>query len=315
MSIYGLVGFVCFWYFVVWLALKLYRALFRNLLGSLLGLGVKWRPTEDDWAIVTGSTDGIGLEFAKQLGAKGYKLLLISRSQEKLDQVKKDILDNVSKCNTVDTLAFDFASLNYKPIEQKLESLPRIDVLVNNVGISYPHPEYYTNMEWEMVERLVNVNITSLTKMTHLVLKKMEDQRRGIIINLSSLSAIAPMPLLAVYSASKAYVDYFSRALSVEYSSKGIIIQSLMPAFVATAMSKMRPSFMIPTPKAYVQSALKTVGHETTTAGYLPHNVQSTVMRALDFFVPCEDFAASLGFKNLSAIRKKAYKKANKKLE
>lgn len=312
---YGLVGFVFFWYFVVWLALKLYRSVYNNLIGALIGGGVKWRPTQEDWAIVTGSTDGIGLEYAKQLGAKGYKLLLISRSQEKLEQVKKEILDSVSNCSTIDILAFDFTSTDYKPLETKLGSLSRIDVLVNNVGISYPHPEFYTKMDWQLVENLINVNITSLTKMTHLALKKMEEQRRGIIINLSSLSSVAPMPLLAVYSASKAYVDYFSRALSVEYSDKGIIIQSVLPAFVATSMSKMRPSYMTPTPKAYVKSALKTVGLETSTFGYLPHKLQGNIYQALDVISPCQDLITSMSFKSLSNTRKKAYKKANKKME
>ena len=77
--------------------------------------------------------------------------------------------------------------------------------------------------------------------MSKLVLKGMEERKRGAIVNIASVSGTAPMSLLTVYSATKVYVDYFSQALHHEYKGKGIFVQSVVPHFVASKMSKMRP--------------------------------------------------------------------------
>lgn len=91
-----------------------------------------------------------------------------------------------------------------------------------------------------------------------------------------------PVPLLTVYSASKAFVDYFSQGLQAEYKSKGIIIQSVLPFFVATKLSKIRRATLDkPSPERYVASQLNTVGLQTQTNGYLPHAIMGWVTTAL----------------------------------
>lgn len=88
-----------------------------------------------------------------------------------------------------------------------------IGILVNNVGIGYKHPEYYDvyGESDKTVSDLINCNIMSVTKMTAIVLPNMVKNKRGIIINNASGSGRSPTPLLTVYSATKAYVDFFSR--------------------------------------------------------------------------------------------------------
>ncbi|CAG2177005.1 unnamed protein product [Oppiella nova] len=107
-----------------------------------------------------------------------------------------------------------------------------IHVLVNNVSICYPkeRPEYFTEIPnlSQFIESIINVNIKACTRLTALVLPRMVAKGRGVIINLSSMSALYPIPLLAIYSATKVYIDYLSRCLHQEYKSKGIVIQSLM---------------------------------------------------------------------------------------
>jgi short-subunit dehydrogenase len=124
------------------------------------------------------------------------------------------------------------------------------------------------------VDNMINCNIMSCTKMTAICLPRMLLKRKGVIINNASSSARIPTPLLAVYSASKAYVDFFSRALNVEYESKGIVIQSVCPHFVATKLSRARKSLMSPTPDDFVASALLTVGRQSVTNGCLVHNLK-----------------------------------------
>lgn len=118
--------------------------------------------------------------------------------------------------------------------------------------------------------------------MTRLVLPQMLERKKGAILNISSASGMYPVPLLTVYSASKAFVDFFSRGLQAEYKSKGIIIQSVLPFFVATKLSKIRRATLDkPSPERYVAAELNTVGLETQTNGYLPHAIMGWVTTAL----------------------------------
>nr|XP_029502585.1 very-long-chain 3-oxoacyl-CoA reductase-B-like [Oncorhynchus nerka] len=91
-----------------------------------------------------------------------------------------------------------------------------------------------------------------------------------------------PCPLLTVYSASKAFVDFFSRGLEAEYKSKGILIQSVLPFFVATKLSKIRRATLDkPNPDRYVAAELNTVGLQSQTNGYLPHAVMGWLTTVL----------------------------------
>lgn len=166
----------------------------------------------------------------------------------------------------------------------------------------YSYPEFFDvfGESDSNINKLINCNIVSCTKMTAICLPGMVRKRKGIIINNASGSGRIPTPLLTVYSASKAYMDFFSRSLSVEYANKGIIIQSLCPYFVSTKvgfwlsifshhgidntwtafllllkkLSKTRRSLFSPNPSEYVASALRTIGAQPVTNGCLAHSVQ-----------------------------------------
>ncbi|KAM6973463.1 very-long-chain 3-oxoacyl-CoA reductase-A [Aplochiton taeniatus] len=259
--------------------------LYRLLSGFriwVLGNGQLLSPKLGKWAVVTGATDGIGKSYAEELARRGFAMMLISRSQDKLDDVARSLSEQF-KVETK-TIAVDFGQADiYPKIEAGLAGL-EIGILINNVGISYPYPEYFLHIPDldNFITNMINVNITSVCQMTRLVLPRMEARSKGVVLNISSASGMYPVPLLTVYSSSKAFVDFFSRGLQEEYRRSGLIIQSVLPFFVATKMTRIRkPTLDKPTPERYVAAELSTVGLQSQTNGYFPHAVMGWLTTVL----------------------------------
>lgn len=298
----------------MWAVIKFIQALWTYFICYLLGFGAKWRPGPDSWAIVTGSTDGIGLAYAKAMARKGYCLLLISRNVQKLEKVKVEIQNEYPNCPAVKIMSIDFTlDTIYKQIAEEIAGLNgHVHVLINNVGMAYKYPEYFTKIpnSDKFIADILNCNILSVTRMTHIVLPLMEKRRSGIVINISSYSALFPTPLLAMYSASKIYMDYFSRALHAEYQERGIIVQSVLPYYVSTNMIR-NPgiSFMIPSPDQFVNSALKTVGVEVRTYGYFAHNILAFFQNFFVKFVIGNNLNTKIAFFRMKRFRKGCYKR------
>jgi len=315
---YHIIGIATVVLSLFYLIAKIIKGVWTTWLGSALGFGYNFKHSDDAFAIVTGATDGIGYEYACYFAKKGYNLLLISRNQEKLDDCKQKIGDKYPKCKEIRVHQADFTNTDiYTGIKKAVEELPRVEVLVNNVGVSYKYPEYLTKLpgdSWKLIDDLVNVNVMSVTRMHQIVLPLMEANRKGLIINISSFSATYPIPLLSVYGATKTYVDFLTRSLQMEYENKGITIQSVLPAFVSTNMSRIRKaSLMVPKPKDYVEAAMRTVGLETRTYGYPPHKALGFVFDCIidNLFSPT--FNSKIVFNNLKGLRRGAYKKFNLK--
>jgi 17beta-estradiol 17-dehydrogenase / very-long-chain 3-oxoacyl-CoA reductase len=257
--------------FTFWHGVKVY------ILAKTLGLGINIK-SFGSWAVVTGSTDGIGQSYAEQLAQLGLNVVLISRSPDKLAAVAKEIEEKYqvkTKCIPID---FTSELIIYSTIAEGLKGLD-IAVLVNNVGMSIDHPMFLTEATDKTLNNVITVNCNAVTFMTKLVLPKMVEKQKGVIINISSQSGLRPVPLLSVYSATKAYVEFFSAAVSEEYKSKGIIVQCISPGFVATKMSKIRKaSFFAPSPDSYVRSALPTLGVTARADGCIAHAIQGFLM-------------------------------------
>ncbi|KAI1289499.1 Very-long-chain 3-oxoacyl-CoA reductase [Halotydeus destructor] len=279
---YEWIGFVVLYCSSAWLLLKLLRTIWTYWAASALGFGYQWCTKPGSWAIVTGSTDGIGLEYAKAMAAKGYNLLLISRTASKLEATEEMLLTNYLNCKDIRTLVADFSSLDiYENVKDTINQLPGdIAVLINNVGIAYNRYELFGNLDAShpknFDETIINVNIVSCTKMTEIVLPIMEQQATGLIMNISSVSATAPLPMLALYAATKTFGDTFSQALSLECTSNGVLVQSVVPGYVSTKLSKMDASWLVPTAEDYVRASLRAVGHGNRTYGHWIHALNAT---------------------------------------
>uniref|UniRef100_A0A2K5PPS0 Inactive hydroxysteroid dehydrogenase-like protein 1 n=1 Tax=Cebus imitator TaxID=2715852 RepID=A0A2K5PPS0_CEBIM len=139
--------------------------------------------------------------------------------------------------------------------------------------------QYFTQLSEDTLWDIINVNIAAASLMVHVVLPGMVERKKGAIVTISSGSCCKPTPQLAAFSASKAYLDHFSRALQYEYASKGIFVQSLIPFCVATSTTVPssflhRCSWLVPSPKVYAHHAVSTLGISKRTTGYWSHSIQ-----------------------------------------
>ncbi|EZA47466.1 inactive hydroxysteroid dehydrogenase-like protein 1 [Ooceraea biroi] len=239
--------------------------------------------TFGEWAVVTGSTDGIGKAYAKELAARDMNLILISRNLEKLEKTKKEILEINSKVK-IKLIAADFSEGKeaFNKIRPELEGMP-IGILVNNVGIMYDYPMYLGEVPEEKLWDLITVNVGATTLMTRLVIKQMQARKRGAIVNVSSGSEFQPLPLMTVYAASKMYMKSFSDAVRAEYSRFGITVQHLSPFFITTKMNAYShrlqvSSVLIPDATSYARSAVATLGKTDTNTGYWSHSIQKFIL-------------------------------------
>ncbi|RWS24029.1 hydroxysteroid dehydrogenase-like protein 3 [Leptotrombidium deliense] len=244
------------------------------------------------YVVITGATDGIGLEYAKEFARRGHSLILVGRSKEKLDAVRVQ-LSNLISVNNVVTVVADFNNSNaelYRSIKEQLKNYEnQIGILVNNAGVMFDSPNRYMDQSEDMVLQHVRVNIAGVLMMTRVVLPGMLSRRRGLIINMSSIACYRPLPLMGVYAASKKFVEFFGKSLEYEYGkSHNIHVQTLAPSYISTKMVKwsdtlQKPSILCPDAATFVKSAIATIGRSNHTTGYWTHGLTWSFY---DAFVP-----------------------------
>ncbi|CAI5444233.1 unnamed protein product [Caenorhabditis angaria] len=241
------------------------------------------------WAVVTGATDGIGKAYAFELARRGFNVFLVSRTQSKLDETKKEILEKYQNIE-IRTYSYDFTNAAVSGYQDLLAELNQVEigVLINNVGLSYEYPEVLHKVDGG-IERLANITTINTLPPTLLsagILPQMVERKAGVIVNVGSSAGANQMTLWAVYSATKKYVSWLSGILRKEYESHGITIQTIAPMMVATKMSKVKKtSFFTPNGEQFVKSALNTIGNAADTTGYISHQLQLEVMDLIPEFI------------------------------
>ncbi|KAL2529027.1 Very-long-chain 3-oxoacyl-CoA reductase 1 [Forsythia ovata] len=266
------------------------------------------------WALVTGPTDGIGKAFAFQLARKGLNLVLVGRNPDKLREVSDSIKSKYGSTQ-VKTVVVDFSGdLNdgVGRIKETIEGLD-VGVLINNVGVSYPYARFFHEVDENLLNDLIKVNVEGTTKVTQAVLPGMVKRKKGAIVNIGSGAAIVipSDPLYAVYAATKAYIDQFSRCLYVEYKKSGIDVQCQVPLYVATKMASIkRSSFFVPSTDGYARAALRWIGYEPRCTPYWPHSLLWGLLYSLP-----ESIVDAWRMKFCLGIRKRGQLKDSRKKE
>jgi short-subunit dehydrogenase len=182
--------------------------------------------------LITGASSGIGVELARVFAREGFDLVLAARRQPELDALADELtVACQSRCYV---LPCDLTVPG--EIEKLVASLPKrpLDVLVNNAGVMQMKEFAADDMQRQLQQ--IQLNVLALTELTHRCLKPMLKRGEGRIANLASVAAFQPVPMLAVYAATKAYVLSFSEALSEELQGTGVSCTAVCPGFTDTPM-------------------------------------------------------------------------------
>lgn len=222
------------------------------------------------YALITGASDGIGKEFALYLAAKGYNLILVSRTQSKLDSLSADLSSKYGPKIAVKTLAMDFAlnkDADYHNLKKLIEGLD-VSILINNVGLSHSIPVPFAETPKQELNDIIIINCMATLRVTHIVTPGMISRKRGLILTMSSFGGFFPTPLLATYSGSKAFLQQWSTALGSELQPHGVHVQCIQSHLITTAMSKIRkPSVLVPSPKPFVRAVFSKIGRSGGAQG------------------------------------------------
>jgi short-subunit dehydrogenase len=186
------------------------------------------------YAMVTGAASGLGSIFSRLLAEDSYSLILICKHNDKLELTRKDLENKYAV--EVEIIDCDLSKPGIvDDIFQKLRNKP-IDVLINNAG--YGFYGFFNKTDWKIEEEMINLHVMNLTYLTKLILAKMTGQGSGRIMNVSSVAAFLPGPLMAVYYATKAYILSFTLALSNEVKGTGVSVTAFCPGQTKTNFQK-----------------------------------------------------------------------------
>jgi uncharacterized protein len=242
-------------------------------------------------ALITGASAGIGAAFAQQLAARQIDLVLVARSQDKLQELANSLKHQHQI--QVDIIAQDLTAANaIETIFQTVHDLGRsIDLLVNNAGVG----DYgdFAESDRDLQLKMVQLNIAAIVDLTHRFLSGMRQRRTGGIINLSSVAAFHSMPYFSIYAATKAFILSFSEALWAENRSFGVHVLAVCPGPTGIKFFKeagFPPSLVnvaakVDTPvETVVRDALK--AFEKREMVVIPGNPVNSILVALPRFVP-----------------------------
>ncbi|MGJ5634430.1 SDR family NAD(P)-dependent oxidoreductase [Nostoc sp. CALU 1950] len=220
-------------------------------------------------ALITGASSGIGKAFAQELAARKTNLVLVARSEEKLNQLAKELREQHKI--QVDVIVKDLTEPNAAASvfdATKVKGLT-IDLLINNAGFGY-YGDFAEGDGGKQV-KIVQLNILALVDLTHKFLPLMRQRRSGSIINVSSITAFQPIPYLSVYAASKAFILSFSEALWAENSQYGVRILVTCPGPIETnffAEANFPPALASSTDKVYSSEKVVCESLEALEKGY-----------------------------------------------
>lgn len=235
-----------------------------------------------DWAVMYGASEPVAAAYAEELARQGISILFVTQDHTAL----RDLATSLSQSYGVETVVVlaDF-SLDQTASKPVMEAVRGKDIgfLVNCVDESSASPRNLIETPEQSLLDVVNKNVAVATLLTRLVLPGMVERSRGAVVNISPGACCRPLPGRVTLTASTGYLDHFSRALHLEYSSRGIFVQSLMPFQIASSRRQLSSTegWFVPKPDVYARHAVSTLGVSHRTTGYWPHTLQYGLIRCV----------------------------------
>ena len=198
------------------------------------------------YTLITGTTSGIGKEFAELFAEKGYNLITVAMNEEKLKEQKQTLESkyNISVKYIVKDLSIEES---YSEIYNEVKaSNIEIDILINNAGFAtYGN---YIDVEWQKQKNLAMVNMMAVMQLSYMFGQDMAKRKSGRIMNIASIASFEPGPFMTMYYASKAFVRSFSEGLHEELKDQGVVVTAICPGPTKTKFAErasMKKSYMI----------------------------------------------------------------------
>ena len=182
--------------------------------------------------LITGASSGIGEVFARKLAAQGHDLLLVARSEDKLIALCNELGMNHNVRAQYVVLDLSLSEAPVRLLEETRERNLEIDLLINNAGFGSMGDFAKLDLDREL--NMIELNVRALVELTHLFLQPMRERQSGSIINVASTASFQPVPFMATYAATKAFVLSFSEGLWEENRPYGIKVMALCPGVTDT---------------------------------------------------------------------------------
>jgi uncharacterized protein len=223
--------------------------------------------------LITGASSGIGEAFARKLATRGHNLMLVSRTEEKLMMVCNEI--GRSQNIRAEYFAIDLSERDAprRLFEETQRRELEIDLLINNAG--FGSMGEFASLDLDRELNMIDLNIRSLVDLTHRFLPPMRQKKSGAIMNVASTAGFQPVPFMATYAATKAFVLSFSEALWEENRTYGIKVMALCPGVTETNFfeaSRMQrpPARTSQTPEEVVEVGLRALqrGQSSVISGW-----------------------------------------------
>jgi short-subunit dehydrogenase len=203
-------------------------------------------------ALVTGASSGIGAVYADRLAHRGYDLVLVARSKDKLDALAKHITTETGRSVRIVTADLTLDA-DLRVVEKVIADTSELTLLVNNAGVGATAP--LLQVDIAKMTDLIALNVTAPTRLAYQAVPGFVARGKGAVINIASIVAIAPELLNGVYGGSKAFMLALSQSMHHELADKGIKVQAVLPGATATDFWPVAGSAVENLPTDWVMSA------------------------------------------------------------